>query len=229
MIAGYSSGGTWARARHQDGGRGQFAPAFKKKPHTMKKLLAVALMSVAAIALSTAPASAWFCCHKYKFCACAAQYNAFTPFTLNTVVGGHCCHKCCHVAELPCCCPTPCCPQPCCAPPCCEGGCYGPVYAGGDAGMLGMLPAPGGPAVGAAAPPSAPAVQGAAPAPLPQVPAATTSQRWPVRMQQPMIQPAAYRPAYYPGYGYQPMMQNGYGYQQPMPMANVPAYWNGGY
>lgn len=221
----------------------------EKKAHTMKKLLAAALLSVAAIALSTAPASAWCCCHKYKFCACAAQYNAFTPFSLNTVYGGHCCCKCFHVAELPCC-PPPCCPPPCCPGPC-DGGCCGPAsYCnGGDAGALGMLPAPESPAAGAAVQ-GAPATQTPAPAPLPETPAANSSYRWPVRMQQPMVQPAGYRPAYYPGYnygyrsmmpngygyqpqmangyGYPPQMANGYGYQPTMQMGNVPSYWNGG-
>jgi hypothetical protein len=201
----------------------------EKKAHTMKKQFAAALLSLAALALSTVPASAWCCCPKYKFCACAAQYNAFTPFTLNTVAGGHCCHKCCYVAELPCC-PPPCCPAPCCPPPCCDPCPAGPsCFNGGDSSMLGMLPAPGGPPSAPAAPSPPAAVQGPVPAPLPQVPA-TTSQRWPVRMQQPMVQPAGYRPAYYPGYsyGYQPMPQNGYGYPQTMPMGAAPAYWNGG-
>ncbi|HZT81138.1 MAG TPA: hypothetical protein VFA26_12980, partial [Gemmataceae bacterium] len=90
----------------------------------MKKLLAVACLSLAAAGFSAGQAHAWLfdcCCCKYKYCACAAQYNAFSPFCLSTVQGGCCCHKCFHVADTGCCPPAPC-PPPCVAGGCCPGG-----------------------------------------------------------------------------------------------------------
>lgn len=150
----------------------------------MKKLLAVATVSLIVLGLGNDRASAFGCC-KF-FCKMpAAQYNAFSPFCCNAVVGpgrcGLCCRKCSYVAD---CCPQPCCPPPCCPPPCCPDPCAG----------LGMtsMPAP------TVAPPAA--------QPHSMMPMAPGMNA--------MIQPTGYNTAYQPNYAYLQMLQQQQLWQQ---------------
>jgi hypothetical protein len=169
----------------------------------MKKLLALAVLSLALVGLSTSPASAWCCCFKAKYCACAAQYNAFSPFCLNTVYGGKCGHcKCFHVADCGCNGPGY------CGPMCGDGACEG-----GNGGVVGQLPAAGG-APGAPAGQPAPKYQGPMPNPLP---GGGSSMLMPQQMPYGMVQPTGFQPMYY---GYPPQM--------PMAAVAAPTYWNAG-
>lgn len=191
----------------------------------MKKLLAVAVVSVAAVGLSAGPASAWCSCFHYKYCASAAQYNAFSPFCLSTVYGGKCGHcKCFHVADVPCC-NAP--PAPCCGPVCGDGCCAGPYC--GDGGVIGQLPPAGGaPAQGGN---GGQTFQPPMPSPLPGNPG-PSSMMMPQRMPYGQVQAAGYRPMMYPGYGYgyqpMPVPSGYYGPQAPMAVSPAPAYWNVG-
>jgi hypothetical protein len=170
----------------------------------MNRLLAVAFVSVVAVGLGTRPASAWPGCH-HKYCACAAQYNAFSPFCLSTVESCHHGHHCCHVADTPCCNAPP-------APACDFNGCGPACSADCDSGALGALPATAAPPAGATTgTPGAPTFK--APPPVPQVPG-VTSQLGPVQMPAGMVQPVFYAPAYS-------------NYQPAMPV-NMPAYWYNG-
>jgi hypothetical protein len=56
----------------------------------MRKQFAIALVSLAALGLTSRPASAWwFPCCKSKCCMtlCAKQYNAFSPYCLDSLNG----------------------------------------------------------------------------------------------------------------------------------------------
>ncbi len=86
----------------------------------MKKLFGIAILTTAALILTSAEASAWwFPLHSCKCCKslCCTQYNAFSPF-------------CCDGMPM-------------------NGGGYGPMYGGpasawnftGDGGCMGQLPA----------------------------------------------------------------------------------------
>src|SRR5262249_16474778 len=71
-----------------------------KKPHAMNRLLAAALLSLAALGLATDQASAffrccrWHCCNKCCATFCCRPYNAFTPCCF----GSLCCDGCCPFA-----------------------------------------------------------------------------------------------------------------------------------
>jgi hypothetical protein len=189
---------------------GAARPGSQRDSQAMKKLLAVALLSIVAIGWSTGSVSALGHCHKCY--PCAAQYNAFSPFCFNTVMTHHGFHHCCHVADAPCCYPPPCGFQPgygVCGPVCCEPG---------TPGSAPSSTTPSG--SGTAVTPGAQTYQPPAPAPLPHVPGAT-SQMWSYPMQGGMVQPAAYRPVFYAPYN----MPNGY---VPQPAPGVPSYWYNG-
>jgi hypothetical protein len=188
----------------------------------MKKILAVAALSVAALGLTTNRASAWFhCCGLHHCCGacatlCVKPYNAFSPVCCGTI----CCDGC-----LPLSCGQqggmcggqmgygPMCGGPMCGGPMCgglEGGCCD------SCGSLGTLPAPG------ATPTPPPPAGGStsfppAPTPLPTGPA--TSQVMPRAMPMGPIQATSYRPGY--GYGYG--MGYGYGYGPQAQATMVPA------
>jgi hypothetical protein len=75
-------------------------PGFKEEPQAMKKLFATALLSLAAIAFVTQPASAWLFCHKCctrstcRIKVCSHQENAFSPFCVDSVRYRGCgCHQ----------------------------------------------------------------------------------------------------------------------------------------
>lgn len=176
----------------------------------MKKLLALGLLSVAALGFATAPASAWWPCFPLKGCCknkccstiCIRQYNAFTP----VCCGSLCCDGCCPMTfggcnfggGNNCCMPN----QSCCV--------------GGDAACLGQLPAPG-----AVASPMMPPATAQQQAPLPNAMSYAGAMPWnpyagynPYAMSN--VQPAAYQPSMYPGY----MPMNPYAGQ-------VPYYWGG--
>ena len=163
----------------------------------MKKLLVVALLSVAALGLSNARVSAGHLFHHHccgKVGACATQYNAFSPFCVTGVYTGHHCHKCFHPAE------GPCCPNGCAAE-CVDGACGPACVASGDGATLGTLPAPAAPGPKQSVqsmPPLAPV-----PAPVPAIPGQTSQLDMPARMIQPL------------------------GFQPQMPAPSAPAYWYG--
>lgn len=62
---------------------GRTAPVYRKDPTHMKKLFALASLSLAALSMATSQASAWLfcnpCCHKCEATICCKQYNAFSP------------------------------------------------------------------------------------------------------------------------------------------------------
>jgi hypothetical protein len=154
----------------------------------MKKVLALALASLAALALNMAPASAgWFCHHcNFKVNACATQYNAFSPFCVSGVYSSKHCHKCKYPAEGPCCDPG------------WGGVCGGPACSvGGDAATLGVLPAP----TGTATIQNGRVLTPASPAPVPTIPGATSQLYPPTNFGQPMMQPSAPNAFAAPSYG----------------------------
>jgi len=122
----------------------------------MKKLLAVASLTLAALGFGVAPASAGlFChCHGAKFGACGYQYNAFSPVCVTGVYTTHHCHKCYVPAQTP-----------CDNAGCADGVCGPAAVAGGDAATLGTLPTQ-------SAPGTALNGQGVAPAPGQAMPGA---------------------------------------------------------
>lgn len=168
----------------------------------MKKLVFVALLSLAALGFNSHFASAgWFSCHKCgKLGACATQYNAFSPYCVTGVYTSSHCHKCMHPAE------GPCCNNQGwgldlggCGFGCGNTICTGPAsMAGGDAATLGVLPAP----IVAGTAQNGQFVVPQAPAPIPAVPGAASPPLMPAR-------------------GLQPL-----GYQPTMPAPSAPAYWN---
>jgi hypothetical protein len=164
----------------------------------MKKLLAVALLSVAALGLSNARAWAGHFFHHHccdRVGACAAQYNAFSPFCVSGVYTSHHCHKCVHPAEAPCCCPIG------GADICGDGVCGPAAVAGGDGATLGILPAPAAPGTAQNTQPTPPLAP--VPTPVPAIPGQSSQLSMPARMIQPL--------------GYQPLM----------PAPSAPAYWYG--
>jgi hypothetical protein len=102
----------------------------------MRKLLPVALATLAVFGFVVAPASAGLfhhCCQKFSACGC--QYNAFSPFCVSGVSTSKHCHKCCVPAESPC-------GNLGWGAGCADGFCGPAAMAGGDAATLGVLPAP---------------------------------------------------------------------------------------
>ncbi len=167
----------------------------------MKKLFALAFMSVAAVSSITPAASAWWpcfpmfdCCKSSKCCTtiCLRQYNAFTPVCSGTLN----CDGCCPLNLTSGCLQS--------GPACfgiggATGACYGPymgssIYAA-EAYPMGQLPPAAvlrqpmmhGPALGMPAAPAAPmpAPAGATSAAPQMLPFATP------------VQNVGYRPAYY--------------------------------
>jgi hypothetical protein len=138
----------------------------------MKKLLAVAFVTLAAFGLGVAPASAGlFHHHCDEVSAHATQYNAFSPYCVTGVYTHKHCHKCCYPAECAC-------NNPGGGANCADGFCGRAAMAGGDSATLGILPAA--PAMGTAQ--SGPFVVPKAPAPLPAIPGATSQLQAPPRM-----------------------------------------------
>jgi hypothetical protein len=173
----------------------------------MKKLLTLALFSLAGLGWSTGQAPAWFCCHKCcNKCSttiCCHPYNAFSPVCWGNMT-------CCG------CCPAQfgCCPGPMnggyCGGGACEGGACGSPYDGfgGYDGTLGgctscgidQLPALATPKAGATT--AAPAAPGAAAptfqAPMPTPAPASTglvpgADSAPLSVPYPMLQPTSYQ------------------------------------
>src|SRR5262249_5898988 len=59
---------------------------FQSTHPAMKKLLLIAILTLAALGLNATFASAgWFCHHCGKVGACATQYNAFSPYCVTGV------------------------------------------------------------------------------------------------------------------------------------------------
>lgn len=185
-------------------------PTLKGSP-AMKKLCAVACLSLAFLSLDVRPAAAWGCCgcgcYKTKCC----QYNAFSPFCCD------CCCAPCGPCGLGCCCRpmafTPYCPPPC---PYDCGGCTGGSCYGGCQSMLPAAPAAptAGPSV-----PAAPGVASTMPTPAA---APVPMHAAPQMMPYPIYQPTSYvRPGYgAPTYGAPvygpPMMGPAMPYGMPM-------------
>jgi hypothetical protein len=131
----------------------------------MRKLFIVALLSMAAFAVSVSPATAgWFCRSCGRLGACATQYNAFSPYCVTGVYTSHHCHRCTHPAEGPC--------NGNAGLTCDGGGCVGcagpAITAGMGTAILGELPAP----VMTGAIPSNQTMVPRAPMPVPSVPGA---------------------------------------------------------
>lgn len=202
--------GTWARAGYHKDGLGRTPPASEKN-HPMKKLLALGVLSLAALGLAAGSVAAWWpcyplCCKSSKCCASITirQYNAFTPICC----GNMSCNGCCPI--------SPCGPAMCgpgllgCGP----GGCAaGPtMYSSGcESCCLGQLPAAG---------TALQSYQASMPAPMNARPM-PTSGVWPQAMPHGMIQSASYQPMYYPGYAPMPA--------SPMNAPGmIPWYWNTG-
>jgi hypothetical protein len=130
----------------------------------MRKHIVVAVLGLAAFAMSVAPASAGWFCHRCcgRLGACATQYNAFSPYCVTGVYTSHHCRRCMHPAEGPC----------GGAGGSCGVGCEGAIStapastASMDSGMLGELPAP----VMIGAVPNNQTIVPLAPAPVPSIP-----------------------------------------------------------
>jgi len=182
------------------------AADFKKKPHAMKKIFALFVSSLAALAGVAGSASAWCgdCCCSSKCCAtiCLRPYNAFTP----VCCGSLCVDGCASMMF---------------------GGMYmgHPCYAGmhglpgypypGMYPMAGTIPgtvAPRTTPPPAATPATPPAFKAPTPTPNPMTGSAQP-EAGPVGQAVPY--PMAYGPVQYAGYSYYP----GYGM--------MPYYWNG--
>src|SRR5262245_27465117 len=154
----------------------------KRKPNAMKKLFVVALLSLAAVGFSVAPASAgWFHHHKHAHVgACATQYNAFSPYCVQGVYTSRHCHKCNHPAEGPCCHQPLCTDFADCGISCGNVSATGPATtAHGNGATLGVLPAPVAPSPQLAVP--------LAPVPLPAIPGATSQVTPPASLIQPLV------------------------------------------
>lgn len=84
----------------------------------MKKLIALAVLSVAGLMVTVGHASAWWCCHKCANTCCTTicihPYNAFTPICCGNLA----CNGCCPINLT-----QGCCQQGCGYPQC--GPCYG--------------------------------------------------------------------------------------------------------
>jgi hypothetical protein len=151
----------------------------------MRKLFIVAVLSVAACAMSVAPASAgWFCHRCGKLGACATQYNAFSPYCVTGVYTSTHCHRCMHPAEGPCCGAGGCWGLN--ADGCCGVGCGGTIStgpattAGVDCTILGELP------VMAGSVPSTQIIGPLAPAPVPSIPGVASPSVVPTQNIQPL-------------------------------------------
>jgi hypothetical protein len=169
----------------------------------MKKLFALAFISLAAVTGTASSAKAWwpcfplFDCCKGSCCSttiCLRQYNAFTPVCSGTLN----CDGCCPLNLS---CGYPGSGPAVMAPGCANGACYSPygasVYAGGGYPM-GQLP----PAAMLSQPPMQGPVMGGMPvaptAPVQVQPGQTSAapQLLPFAGQ---VQPVGYRPMYYYG------------------------------
>src|SRR5262245_56186770 len=124
----------------------------------MKKLYAVAYLSLATLGLASSDAFAAGCCRCkckkhccYSYSICCRPYNAFSPICC----GNMCCDGCCGQCQPSCGCNL----TLGCG---CAAGC-----AGGDCSCLGQLPAPGPAPVGPGVPSP---VASPAPAPAPGTP-----------------------------------------------------------
>jgi hypothetical protein len=176
----------------------------------MKKLLALAALSVASLCMSTSTASAWIfngCCHRCCATICCKPYNAFSPCCPVTIRSNGCC------PVLNCCGPAA---YGCGAGACGVGGCCG-----GD-GAVGELPnidGSGGTVVGSPMPSAPGTPTTMAPPTMPaytvpgwnggMVPGMNTGYAAPMYNQGYM--PSQY-PAQYPGYA---PMAPGYGGMNP--------------
>jgi hypothetical protein len=174
----------------------------------MKKLFALALLSLAVTGWLTTPANAWwpFSCCGTKCCTtiCLRQYNAFTPICTGKLSCDGCCPinlACGQLGSGPAIFNA--------GPGCVGGACYA-----GSAYNLGQLP----PAALMSQPLPAPTAGGVAPTytippnnplPAPAVPMGTTSQMAPQMMPfAAPVQPVGYRPMYYPVQGTAPWYWN---------------------
>jgi hypothetical protein len=185
-----------ARAFHQEDGLESPAPTSRMKSRPMKKLFAIAILSMFGLAMETQQAGAWGCgpCGYVE----GHQYNAFSPYCIDGTRFKHCncCHRCCFLpvwnAPPPCCCPDSGCG--------CDGMACGPQGCGGpgelppaDSAAPGKTPAnttPDKPNFNAPMPtPSDGSRSMAPPGTMPVGPAAN-----------PALQPTGFRPIYYPGY-----------------------------
>jgi hypothetical protein len=180
----------------------------EKKPHAMKKMLFVVLVSLAGVGLTTERASAWLLCHHCcKSCAtiCVRPYNAFSPSAFGTICADGCCPL-----QFGQCAPPPGMggppPWACGGPDCGMDGSCGSCAAGAPVGAPTMVTAPGNPTM---LPPGGTVPTFQAPTPAPMPPGPTTGHvGYPTG-----LQTAGYRPGYYAP---MPWMQ------PPM----YPAYWN---
>jgi hypothetical protein len=182
----------------------------------MKRLLALASVSLVVLGWGADQALAFGCKCTYK--CCAAQYNAFSPFCCNTVMCKKLFHpfkKCCHVMD---------CGQPFCPPACPPDFCY-PV---GDS----CAPAVPVPQQGDNSAPAGGQQSFQAPMPM-GANVGMMGMPYPANYGMPygMVQPTGYPNGYYPGQGYPqaPMMMPGYGGMMPngmAPMSPMPPYWN---
>ncbi len=111
-----------------------------KKQHAMKKIFVIAILGLAGMEWSAQEASAWgalrncLCCKKCRVKLYAKQYNAFSPYCLDSISG------CLPVAGLT-----------ASVPGCGAGGCFadhgyamGELPAPGTEGFAGPMPGPQG-------------------------------------------------------------------------------------
>ena len=182
------------------------------------KLYALTALSLAGLAMSATPASAWFLCrnhgcNRFSTVIVCRPYNAFTPVCSGSLVCDGCCPFSC--PQLP--------SGASCSPmlgnpmlgmahnPSAINSPYAmqmmqtpPSFLNGPYALPGMQPAP----------------IGALPAPQQFQGPVPTSNQQPQPMLPQQLQPAAYNQAYYPAY--YPT------YQRPMnPYQQVPSYWYG--
>jgi hypothetical protein len=115
-----------------------FAPGFDEEPHAMKKLFVIAVLGTAALAMTSAKASAgwlhcWSCKHHCVMSLTCTQYNAFSPF-------------CCDQANG--CVPLQAFANACngsnCGPSCVGGACLGELPAPAAGGHALLNPTPNG-------------------------------------------------------------------------------------
>src|ERR1700676_2306344 len=167
----------------------------------MNKLIASAFLSLLGLGMATQEAAAWGWCHcccssSCKVTICSSQYNAFSPFCIDSVRYKGCCGGMMFPNMMNGCQGPSC--DPCCTgSDCCDGG------------MLGQLPAPG--AIQRSNTP-APAPKSNQSGPNFTPPMATPANNGrtmapPMQGGYPQIYPTAMQPNYYPGYnpGYGPM------------------------
>jgi hypothetical protein len=185
----------------------------------MKRLLAVGILSLAALGMATAPAPAlfhcchWGCCGKCCQTICIRPYNAFTPVCF----GSLCCTGCSPLAT---CYPPPALSGPPAYGPgfCGDSGCYG---ADGSMSMLPPGAVPSGTVSGDATVTGTPTITPPQTTPVSGMP---TTQVWPNPMQPGMVMPTGYPPMMYPrpNAGYGPMQMPNDGFAVGMPMNSQP-------